>query len=160
MKRLLLVSVLLLTAALVSIAQTPSAQNKDQITEITLERTTCFGTCPSYKVTLRRDGEITYEGRRFVEMMGTYQGHAYGFERLAQLIMAQGYFNLKDDYSRPITDMPSTITSVVMNGKRKTITNYADTGPVELWGIEMAIDGILKNAKLEKVKDQQATPRK
>jgi hypothetical protein len=154
MKRLLLASVLLLTSAIVAVAQTPSAQNKDQITEITLERTTCFGTCPNYTVTLRRDGTITYNGIRFVEMTGTYQGHAYGFERLAQLITSAGYFNLKDNYSRPITDMPSTITSVVMNGKRKTITNYADTGPVELWGIEMAIDGMLKSARLEKVKDK------
>ncbi|MDT5121699.1 MAG: hypothetical protein QOC96_1181 [Acidobacteriota bacterium] len=154
MKRLLLASVLLLTSALVAVAQTPSAQNKDQITEITLERTTCFGTCPNYTVTLRRDGTITYNGIRFVEMTGTYQGQVYGFERLAQLITSAGYFNLKDNYSRPITDMPSTITSVVMNGKRKTITNYADTGPVELWGIEMAIDGMLKSARLEKVKDK------
>lgn len=172
MKRLLIVSILILTSALMLIAQTPSgqdqkrttkivslpqnpavsesSQDQSQITEITLERTTCFGTCPAYKVTLRSDGTITYEGRRFVEMMGVYEGRAYGFARLAQLITSAGYFNLKDDYSRPITDNPSAITSVVRNGKRKTITNYADAGPIELWSVEMAIDGMLKNAKLTK----------
>ena len=81
-------------------------------------------------------------------MMGTYKGEAYGFDRLAQLILAQKYFDMKDDYSRPITDMPSAITSVVRAGKRKTIVDYAETGPIELWSIEMAIDGILKNAHL------------
>ena len=147
MKRLLVASILILTSALAVSAQTQS-QDKDQITEVTLERTTCFGTCPAYKVTLRRDGTIIYEGRRFVEMMGTYKGEAYGFDRLAQLILAQKYFDMKDDYFRPITDMPSAITSVVRGGTRKTITDYAETGPIELWGIEMTIDGILKNARL------------
>ena len=130
-------------------SQTQSAQDKDQITEVTLERTSCFETCPDYKVTLQRDGTIIYEGRRFVQMMGTYKGEAYyGFDRLAQLILAQKYFDMKDKYSRPITDMPSAITSVVRAGKRKTIVDYAETGPIELWGVEMAIDGILKNAHL------------
>ena len=147
MKRLLMASILILIAALACSAQT-SSQDKDRITEVTLERTSCFGTCPDYKVTLRRDGTIIYEGRRFVQMMGTYKGEAYGFDRLAQLILAQKYFDMKDDYSRPITDMPSAITSVVRAGKRKTIVDYAETGPIELWSIEMAIDGILKNAHL------------
>jgi hypothetical protein len=177
MKRLLLASILVLTSAFMGIAQTPSAQDqgrnteittaqipsaqtKGQITEITLERTTCFGTCPAYTVTLRSDGTITYEGRRFVEMTGTYQGQVYGFARLAHLILSEGYFNLKDNYSARVTDMPSAITSVVMNGKRKTIMNYGDAGPVELWGIEMAIDGMLKSARLEKVKTQSVSRRK
>lgn len=157
-KRFSLASILILMSALAGMAQTPSSQDKNQITEITLERTTCYGTCPNYKVTLRSDGTITYEGRRFVEMRGTHEGRAYGFARLAQLITSAGYFDLKDNYSRPVTDNPSAITSVVRDGKRKTITNYADSGPVELWGIEMAIDGILKNARLEKAKDQPALP--
>ena len=148
MKRLSMVSILILISALACSAQTQSAQDKDQITEVTLERTSCFGTCPDYKVTLRRDGAVIYEGRRFVQMMGTYKGEAYGFDRLAQLILAQKYFDMKDDYSRPITDMPSAITSVARDGKRKTIVDYAETGPTELWSIEMAIDGILKNAHL------------
>ena len=147
MKRLSMVSILILISALACSAQT-SSQDKDRITEVTLERTSCFGTCPDYKVTLRRDGTIIDEGRRFVQMMGTYKGEAYGFDRLAQLILAQKYFDMKDDYSRPITDMPSAITSVVRAGKRKTIVDYAETGPIELWSIEMAIDGILKNAHL------------
>lgn len=149
-KHLLMTAVLILISALSATAQRVSAQDKDQITEVTLERTACYGTCPMYKVTLKSDGTIIYEGQRFVETLGTYTGTAYGFERLAQLILAANYFNLKDEYTRPITDMPSAITSVVRGGKRKVISNYADTGPVELWGIEMAIDGILKQARLQK----------
>lgn len=37
---------------------------------ITLERTDCFGTCPSYTVTLHGDGSVRYEGRYFVAVTG------------------------------------------------------------------------------------------
>lgn len=157
MKRLLVTSILILTCALVGASQTVSSQDKDQITEVTLERTACFGPCPMYKVTLRRNGTISYNGKEFVQLKGAYEGKFYGFERLAELISSQGYFNWKDNYAIPATDLPSANTSVVRNGKRKTIRNYGDAGPVELWGIEMAIDGILKGAKLEKAKGPQVS---
>jgi hypothetical protein len=151
---------MILTFAVVAVSQMPVSKDKNQITEITLERTACFGYCPIYKVTLRRDGTISYNGKEYVDLKGAYEGKVYGFDRLAQLILSRGYFNLKDNYTIDATDLPSTITSVVREGKRKTITNYGDSGPVELWGIEMAIDGMLKGAKLEKTKDQQMPPRK
>lgn len=122
-----------------------------KITEVTLERTPCFGYCPSYKVTLRSDGTIIYEGKKYVTMVGTYKGEAYGFERLAEFILAQDYFNLKDNYRAGASDLPSAITSVVQDGNRKTIRDYGGGGPIGLWGVEMSIDGILRNAKLEKV---------
>jgi hypothetical protein len=151
MKRLVMTSILTILTVLACAAQTRTAQYRDQITEVTLERTACFGTCPIYKVTLRSDGTILYEGQRFVQMMGTYRGTAYGFDRLAKFILKENYFDLKDDYSANVTDMPSAITSVVRDGKRKMINDYGGFGPVELWAIETAIDGILKNAKLQKV---------
>ena len=139
------------------ILKSPQAEDRrggEQITEITLERTACFGTCPMYKVTLRRDGTATYAGRRFVERQGTYTGKVYGFDRLAQLMDSRGFFNLKDNYSMRATDLPSAITSAVQAGKRKTIVNYGDAGPVELWGIEKAIDGMMASVKWEKVSDK------
>jgi len=150
MKRLFATIILTVASALMVMAQTPSEQN--QITEVTLERTPCFGYCPSYKVTLKSDGTIIYEGKKFVQMMGTYKGEVYNFERLAQLISSVNYFGLNDNYRAGVSDLPSAITSVVQNGKRKTIRDYGGAGPIELWGVEMAIDGMLKNAKLTKVR--------
>lgn len=157
MKRLLVTSLLVLISAWTVVAQ--GSALADQITEVTLERTACFGTCPMYKVTVRRDGTLIYEGKRFVPMMGTYKGTAYGFDRLAEFILAQDYFNLNDDYSSNVTDLPSAITSVVRNGQRKTIRNYGGAGPIGLWGVEMAIDGMVQHAKLQKVALQPARPR-
>ena len=162
-KRFLVVATMVLSFALMAAAQAPVSQapvSKDQITEVTLERTGCFGTCPIYKVTVRRDGTISYNGKQYVELKGAYEGTVYGFDRLAQLIIASGYFKLKDNYASNATDLPSAVTTVVAKGQRKTITNYGDFGPVELWGVEMAIDGMLKGARLEKAKAPQVSPRK
>lgn len=161
MKRLMIFATLIfiITAFTVSAQKGKDASQSErrggeQITEVTLERTACFGPCPIYKVTLRRDGTATYEGQQFVERKGTYNGTIYGFERLAQLIESRGYFNLKENYTINATDLPSALTSVVRAGRRKTITNYGDQGPVELWGIETAIDGIVANTKWQKVSDK------
>jgi hypothetical protein len=37
---------------------------------ITLERTPCYGTCPIYKVALDTDGNVRFEGRQNVAVMG------------------------------------------------------------------------------------------
>lgn len=125
---------------------------KPTITEITLERTACFGFCPIYKVILRSDNTATYIGVRFVERQGTYKAYTSGFEYLAKIIEARRYFSLRDQYTEPVTDLPSAITSVV-RGKRKTISNYGNSGPIELWEIETLIDGLIANARWEKVSD-------
>ena len=36
---------------------------------------------------------------------------------------------------------------VVRNGKRKTVSNYANAGPMKLWAIESLIDDLLRNAQ-------------
>src|SRR5690349_12845182 len=42
---------------------------------ITLRRTMCLGTCPSYRVTLRGDGTVVYDGDGFVRVHGRVVTH-------------------------------------------------------------------------------------
>ena len=44
------------------------------VTEVGLERTRCFGTCPAYTVLIRSDGTFRYRGEDFVERKGEYTG--------------------------------------------------------------------------------------
>ena len=84
----------------------------EEITEIRLERTPCFGTCPVDEVVLRPDGTATYIGHQYVKRVGQYRGTfpREDFDRLAELLETKGFFNLKDRYSMRITDHPSLIT--------------------------------------------------
>jgi hypothetical protein len=46
-----------------------------------------------------------------------------------------------------VTDNPTVYTTVVMDGKRKVVSNYANAGPTKLWAIEQLIDKLLLEAK-------------
>jgi hypothetical protein len=123
-----------------------------EITEITLERTPCFGTCPVYKVTLRRDGTAFYEGNEYVRQMGKHRGtiEAPLFDRLAQRVAGKGFFDLEGHYSEPVTDHPSVITTVLRGGTRKRVDRYANAGPRALKTLERAIDAAANRIGWEK----------
>jgi Domain of unknown function (DUF6438) len=122
------------------------------ITEIGIERTGCFGTCPAYTFIIKSDGTFRYTGTKFVEREGDFTGTipVWYFHSLAQFIRDSDYMNLEDGYRRPVTDNPTTYTMVVMNGKRKTVSNYANAGPTKLWAIEQLIDDLMTKAKWNK----------
>src|SRR5437868_598498 len=67
--RLFLATALALFVFALPVASEPA---KEPITEISFERTPCFGTCPVDKLVLRADGTATYTGTRYVERMGEY----------------------------------------------------------------------------------------
>lgn len=139
----------------------PAAHNWEQvaegISEITLEGVPCnLDVCPVYKVILRRDGTATYTGTRNVSRIGQYENIVYAhhrplkaeFANLVKLVAAQGYFDMNELYNPAgLIDAGTIITSVVHNGERKTIRNYSNQGPVELYGIEMTIEGVAAQIK-------------
>ena len=130
------------------------AQTKgDGVNEITLERTPCFGRCPVYKATLKSDGTLLYEGIRFVPRIGKYKAHIYQFEKIAGLVHRFGLFKLKDSYSARVTDQATAITTVKTASGKKSIRDYGEVGPDELWAFDRVVDSMVAEARdWEKVK--------
>jgi hypothetical protein len=77
--------------------------------EISLERTTCFGWCPAYTVTIYGDGRVRYSGRRFVREIGEREGHVPvdTVRSLVQRFTAISFWELNDHYSYGDSDSPS-----------------------------------------------------
>ena len=153
MKKLLLVAALL-SLLVSSIAgctgnQSNASNNYDDVV-ITLERTPCFGTCPVYSLTIHGDGTVVYEGKDFVEVKGTAettmsQGKV---DKLLSEFDKADYFSLKDGYTeRTITDAPTVITSITIDGKSKTIEHYRGdlSAPDKLSELEDKIDTIVES---------------
>lgn len=131
----------------------------DEITEITLERTPCFGFCPVYTVTLRRDGHGRYEGKQNVEREGVWvtdDENPMLFNQLAQLAQAIRFRDFQQKYAAPVTDLPSAITTVRFGDQTKRVINYGNRAPIELWGLEMAIDGVVSKLKWKKADGGEA----
>ena len=110
---------------------------------ISLQRTACFGTCPIYKIEIFSDGSGSYTGTRFVENIGITKFSLS--ETQLNLILTQaeaiGFTNMKEEYSEPISDLPTTFIQI----KHKKIRDYTGA-PKTLKNLENLIDQMYQKA--------------
>jgi len=134
---------------------------------ITLER-------PAYKVTFHRGAplgrwEEKYEDRlgraelqahvssrsvdsytkSFPEKNGAFVGRIdiWSYGRLCRLIEATQFHRLPDQYVAPWTDDSIVIVTTVTDRRSKRVLEHGGVGPIELWGVQEAIDSIAKGIK-------------
>jgi len=136
----------LLPAVADGVSPKPQAKAEDPIV-ITIKRTPCFGTCPDYDVTMRGDGTVTYEGRSNVRIAGehTWKVDPAAVRGLAREMQEAGYFELQDEYSAHVTDLPTTYTSLTIGARTKKVKNYFKA-PEKLRDLEDRID-LVSDAK-------------
>ena len=105
------------------------SQDVPSDTMITLMRTNCFGGCPTYTLSINAEGTVLYDGRTDVKQKGEVKSRI-SHEKLKELIAAFkeiNYFDLQGRYDRGIAcpnflyDMPAAVTSLTLNGKKKTV---------------------------------------
>jgi hypothetical protein len=130
------------------------------ITEIGIERTPCFGTCPVYVCIIRSDGTVRYRGEAHVERMGDWEAKIdpYRFHHLANFIAESGYVEMPDTFASNVTDGDTVFTSYVKNGRRKVFRNYASSGPSKLWALQELIDGLTIGASWRQVAPSTEKP--
>ena len=104
-------------------------------TVIRMERTACFGTCPVYSVTIDAGGTVTYDGHEFVRAQGR-QTARIAPSLVAGLLARAGrihFFDMRDAYrevTKPdgsvetVTDLPTTIVNITVNGRTKRVEDY------------------------------------
>ena len=141
----------LLGAFVKQTAHAASTSKVSSISEVSIQHTPCYGPCPVYTLTLKSDGTATFVGVAHVTKIGTYTAQFGGFDRLGQAITARRFQELNTRYTSLATDLSHTITTVVLDGKRKAVDNYGDTGPQALWEIQAMIDGVSAELTWKKV---------
>ena len=130
--------------------QSQIPENLDLI--MSLERGSCFGTCPVYSIKIYKNGWGIYEGKKHVSTKGRRQ-FRLNDEKLNKLISEFekiNYFSLNDSYqNNNVTDHSTIITYINLNGKQKKITHYLgdETAPKELIELENKIDEIVGSDK-------------
>jgi hypothetical protein len=108
-----------------------AAESKDMNSEefaetivISLSKTPCFGACPTFNFTVFANGMAYYEGLNNVEKKGKFKAELSktAINQLLNEASSAGYFSLNDTYDNPaVTDLPSTITYLNMEGKEKKV---------------------------------------
>jgi hypothetical protein len=127
---------------------------------ITLERTPCFGNCPSYKLTIYEDGKVEYEGKEYVKHKGKAEGRITKaeLEELIREFERIDYLNLADHYTlgskncpQEWTDNPTAVTSLNWKDKKKTIVHYhgcrGSNVLEQLTALEDKIDQVVKTER-------------
>lgn len=147
MKRLFALFILLLAVACGNpmYNQIKAAEQND--VKVTLQRTACFGQCPIYKATFDlSNAKLQYFGERFVKTEGEREFDLTEEEvsRIQKKIVEVDYLTLEGKYDGPISDVPSCITTLSVQGEMvKEVTNRVD-GPDRLKEYENLLDEILK----------------
>jgi hypothetical protein len=128
----------------------PSAREYEAADSIVLERGPCFGTCPVYRVSIARSGDV-----RFVFLHGADSGKVRQrlvdpdkFRGLVRVALFAHFFALPDKIEGPaycpypLTDLPSADVSLFMPNRQKTVADYGGCtwAPFILRSIETAID--------------------
>jgi len=118
------------------------------VTEIGIERTACFGSCPVYVCLIRSDAVVRYHGGAHVDRIGDWETKIdpYKFHNLANFIAESGYSQMQDTFATSVTDGDTVYTTFLLKGRRKVFRNYASSGPPKLWALQQLIDGLLVGA--------------
>jgi TonB family protein len=128
------------------------------ISEITVGRQGCFGSCPVYTLTLRKGSRSEYVGNSTVgnKIFGG-SGHysaepvsAETFDRLSKAVTDFDFFNLADQYGPGAEDIEEVIVTVKAPRRSKSVTIYDPrNAPFPLWTLLTLADGVAANLHWE-----------
>ena len=117
---------------------------------VRLERTTCYGNCPAYKLTIHGDGRVEYEGNDNVKVKGKKNGRIEPAD--VKLLVSEfdkaNYFSI-EQYTQDhcssctlCTDMPTATTEITVKGNYHRVEHYygCRCAPKPLWNLEGTID--------------------
>jgi hypothetical protein len=112
---------------------------------IVLERSGCFGSCPSYRVELGGNGEVLFHGDGFVTFPGDHKSSVSPLviQCLLNDFRLVDFWSLDREYVANVTDLPTYKISLTIGGKTKVLTDYAGRMvdmPLGVTVLEEAID--------------------
>ena len=119
------------------------AYHHDVADFIELKKDPCFGFCPVYEVKINGIGEAVFNGKRNVSKEGLWYQTLTADETndLFAAFEEAGFWDLNDEYTSQVTDLPTTWTTLVLGEKTKTIKDYYGA-PEELKSLEALIEAI------------------
>jgi|SRR5580704_888513 hypothetical protein len=148
---------------------TAEAPMLTDVSEIDYEFSSSSISCARHRVILRSDTTAIRfterchkaspkDRRTFCEVE---KGRIWGeeFARLAWTLEKNGYFTLRAEYQRTITDSAFVSTRVTRNGKKYEVVEYAGGGPLELWMIQRGIEGVSSTIEWSKAETIPKCPR-
>ncbi|MEM9300124.1 MAG: DUF6438 domain-containing protein [Bacteroidota bacterium] len=140
--RIYLVLSLLVINLLPSCNATRSISSDDLVFEI--EKTSCYGTCPVYTMTIYKDRTVILNAQQNLEWEGVYMSELSDgrYNELINMFVKERFFEFQDRYTSNITDLPTTYVTFRHQGKSKKIMDYHQA-PEALKTLEEELHGLI-----------------
>ncbi|MFK5854770.1 MAG: DUF6438 domain-containing protein [Bacteroidota bacterium] len=118
---------------------------------IKFEKTSCFGSCPVYSLSIFENGLVILDGIKNIDYIGSFKKQLSRKEinEIIAKFNDANFFNFDDEYTSRITDLPTTYISYNYNGKHKKIKDYSGA-PKKLKELEKIILQIVNEEGWEK----------
>jgi ankyrin repeat protein len=128
----------------------PALRPNSKVT-ISLQRTGCFGSCPSYTVTVSTDG-IAFEGGGYVVACGKHRDAVDPDEvrKLAKRFVAADFYSMDAMYRAGVTDNPTYVLSIVIDGQAKKVVDYVGSWegmPAVITELEDEVDALAQTQR-------------
>jgi len=93
---------------------------------IELDRSECFGSCPSYSVTIEGNGRVTFVGRNYVSEVGRREAQISreAVRDLLRAFEAVRFFELEDSYRQQVTCLSWETITLYVGKRAKRVQNY------------------------------------
>jgi hypothetical protein len=123
----------------------------DSRVAITLERTGCYGKCPSYRVTVSTDG-IVFDGGGFVVASGKHKAKVAADEvrNFAKKFVAADFYSMDAKYRAGVTDNPTFMLSIEIDGHKKEVVDYVGSWvgmPAVISELEEEVDAFARTGR-------------
>jgi len=123
----------------------------DSTVTITLQRSGCFGSCPSYLVSVSTGG-VVFDGHNFVVAMGRHTDRiaAERVRDFAKRFVAADFYSMDPCYRANVTDNPTYQLTVTVDGQTKQVQDYVGSWvgmPAVISDLEDAVDEFARTSR-------------
>jgi hypothetical protein len=110
-----------------------------------LETTSCYGTCPVYKMQIYTDGYVKLEGKEHLDLIGQFESSLSNEEldNLKEEFVKVSFFDLKNSYTSNFSDLQTKYITWYKDGQSKQIMAY-DNIPKDLKALIKQLENLVK----------------
>jgi ankyrin repeat protein len=110
----------------------------------TLERTSCFGSCPAYKVSIDGDGTVSYNGISSVGLTGLHKAYVDNavVDNLIDRFRSANLLSALPSYRGNWTDNPTQTLTLSINGQTKKVVDYIGVDDGLPWAVRELEDAV------------------
>ena len=127
-----------------------SSETASKESFISLYRSGCYGSCPSYKVTINADGSFLYFGKSNVANLGSNKGNIENATKFFEELETVKWKSYPDEYPIDNVDFAQFSLEYSNNNTTKKIQANSNAAK-ELIELAQKIDALIKDVEVEKL---------